>query len=99
MNPSKPHLIGTVSWLALALPFYAYGLCAWSIAHPWHDSGAFTSFVLTRRYAFLGCVIIAALVLCTHAGPKEWRQTWKPLVSLALAGLLYFLAARFTPIF
>ena len=99
MNASRPHLIGTVSWLALALPFIAYGLCAWSLAHPWHDSGAFTSVVLTRRYAFLASVIVAALVLCTDAGFKEWRHTWKPVAGLAFTGLLYILAARFTAIF
>jgi hypothetical protein len=99
MNTSRPHFIGTVSWLALALPFIAYGLCAWSLAHPWHDSGAFASVDLTRRYAFLASVVVAAVVLLTDAGFREWRQTWKPLAALALTGLLYALADRFTAIF
>jgi len=91
--------MGTVSWLALALPFVAYGLCAWSSSHPWRDSGAFASAVVTRRYAFLASVVVAACVLLTDAGLKEWRQTWKPLAALAFSGALYALAARFTWIF
>jgi hypothetical protein len=99
MNTSRLRLIGTVSWLALALPFVAYGLCAWSFSHPWHESGAFASVVLTRRYAFLTSVIVAVCVLLTDTGLKEWRQTWKPVAALAFSGVLYALAARFTWIF
>ena len=99
MNTSRSHLIGTASWLALALPFVTYGLCAWSFVHPWHGSGAFTSVVLTRRYGFLATLVIASLVLFTDAGLKAWRHTWKPVTGLALTGLLYVLAARFTALF
>ena len=99
MNTSRAHLLGTVSWLALALPFIAYGLCAWSFSHPWHDSGAYASTALTRRYAFFSSGILAAVVLLVDTGLKEWRQIWKPLAALAFSGLLYALAARFTSIF
>jgi len=99
MNTSRLDLSPSLSWLTVALPFIAYGMCAWSFSHPWSDSGPYLSVVLMRRYAFLASFLIAGGVLCADLGFKKRRQIWKPLAGLALTGLFYALAARFEHVF
>jgi quinol-cytochrome oxidoreductase complex cytochrome b subunit len=96
MSTSRTAVLRTFSWVTLALPFLAYGVCALALLFPWADSGPYTSAVLARRYAFLVSASIAACVLLTDAGFKTWREALKPLASLVLCALLYTLAARFT---